>query len=39
MRGGSWENSPRNMRSANRNWVANGLRSNSHGFRVVRSLP
>ena len=41
LRGGSWNNEPRNLRSADRHWNAAGLRhyfSGSVGFRVARTL-
>jgi formylglycine-generating enzyme required for sulfatase activity len=38
VRGGSWYNVPRFLRSANRDWDAAGYRSGSFGFRVGRSL-
>ncbi|MCY4214333.1 MAG: hypothetical protein OXF68_11995 [Gammaproteobacteria bacterium] len=38
MRGGSWNNKPRNLRSANRNRNNPGNRNNNNGFRVARTL-
>ena len=38
LRGGSWLNSPGNLRSANRNWLVTGIRSSSDGFRISRTL-
>jgi formylglycine-generating enzyme required for sulfatase activity len=38
VRGGSWLNQPRFLRSANRNWDAAGNRSYDSGFRVARTL-
>ena len=38
MRGGSWNDSPRNLRSASRLRNTTGYRSNSNGFRVARTL-
>ncbi|HBW32710.1 SUMF1/EgtB/PvdO family nonheme iron enzyme [Nostoc sp. PCC 7120 = FACHB-418] len=35
LRGGSWNNNPRNCRSANRNRNARDNRNNNVGFRVV----
>ncbi|MBH8564090.1 SUMF1/EgtB/PvdO family nonheme iron enzyme [Nostoc sp. CENA67] len=35
LRGGSWNNNPRNCRSANRNYNARDNRNNNVGFRVV----
>ncbi|MGD1929942.1 MAG: SUMF1/EgtB/PvdO family nonheme iron enzyme [Leptolyngbyaceae cyanobacterium] len=35
MRGGSWNNNPRNCRSANRNRNARDNTNNNIGFRVV----
>ncbi|MDP2142808.1 MAG: formylglycine-generating enzyme family protein [Gallionella sp.] len=39
LRGGSWNNSPRNMRSAVRNGYKPELRYSFFGFRIVRKLP
>ena len=38
LRGGSWDDRPRNLRSAYRGWNSSGDRSNDIGFRVVRTL-
>ncbi|MCY4443056.1 MAG: SUMF1/EgtB/PvdO family nonheme iron enzyme [Deltaproteobacteria bacterium] len=38
LRGGSWVNDPRNLRSANRNWFTAGNWSDSIGFRIARTL-
>ena len=38
IRGGSWYISPRDLRSANRNWIVPGNRYNILGFRVARTL-
>ncbi|MDE0330227.1 MAG: SUMF1/EgtB/PvdO family nonheme iron enzyme [Nitrospinae bacterium] len=38
LRGGSWNNKPRNLRSANRDRYGSGIRSSSVGFRVARTL-
>ena len=38
LRGGSWANSPRNLRSASRNWNSTGARTQYAGFRVSRTL-
>ena len=38
VRGGSWINDPRNLRSANREWYETGSRSSRIGFRVARTL-
>jgi formylglycine-generating enzyme required for sulfatase activity len=35
LRGGSWNNNPRNCRAANRNNNAPGNRNNNVGFRVL----
>ena len=35
-RGGSWNNNPRNVRSANRNRNSPGNRNNNLGFRLLR---
>ena len=39
LRGGSWDNIPRAMRSANRGSNDTGLRGDLIGFRVARTLP
>ena len=38
LRGGSWYNNPRYLRSAIRNWYTTGNRNNNAGFRVARTL-
>ena len=38
LRGGSWNDDPRYLRSANRDWLAPGLRNYVSGFRVARTL-
>ena len=38
LRGGSWNNNPRNLRSANRNRNTTGNRNDNNGFRVARTL-
>ena len=38
LRGGSWNNKPRNLRSANRNRNTTDNRNNNNGFRVARTL-
>ena len=38
LRGGSWSNLPRYLRSAYRNWVSSGNRFNDLGFRIARTL-
>ncbi|MBC6414372.1 MAG: formylglycine-generating enzyme family protein [Chromatiales bacterium] len=38
LRGGSWDNNPRDLRSADRAWFVDWLRSFSRGFRVARTL-
>ena len=38
LRGGSWSNGPRNLRSANRSWVTTAFRNVNLGFRVARTL-
>lgn len=38
LRGGSWENEPRDLRSASRIWSRPGSRLNSSGFRVALTL-
>ena len=37
IRGGSWNNNPRNLRSANRNRNDRTNRNNNLGFRLARS--
>ena len=37
-RGGSWVNDPRNLRSANRDWLDAAFRNDNVGFRVARTL-
>jgi formylglycine-generating enzyme required for sulfatase activity len=39
LRGGSWSNDARGVRSANRSWYMPAARSRSLGFRPSRSLP
>lgn len=39
LRGGSWNNAPRNMRSAGRNGYSPELRFSFFGFRLARKLP
>ncbi len=39
VRGGSWNNNPDNLRSANRNRNPTDNRNNNLGFRVARTLP
>ncbi|MEM9216041.1 MAG: SUMF1/EgtB/PvdO family nonheme iron enzyme [Cyanobacteria bacterium P01_F01_bin.150] len=39
LRGGSWNNNPRNCRSANRNRNNADNRNNNFGFRVACSHP
>ena len=39
LRGGSWYNGPRPLRSADRNWSPAVIRFNGNGFRIARSLP
>ncbi|SNT09252.1 MULTISPECIES: SUMF1/EgtB/PvdO family nonheme iron enzyme [unclassified Azospirillum] len=39
IRGGSWGNDPRNLRSACRNWCAPDDRHSNLGFRLARTLP
>ncbi|MHB1117380.1 formylglycine-generating enzyme family protein [Sideroxydans sp.] len=39
LRGGSWNNGPRNVRSAGRNSSVPGKRFSFFGFRVARTLP
>ena len=38
LRGGSWDDLPRFLRSANRNWYTAGFRLDDVGFRVARTL-
>jgi len=38
-RGGSWNNNPSNLRSANRNNNTAGNRNNNIGFRIAQSTP
>ena len=38
VRGGSWNNNPQNLRSANRNRNTTDNRNNNLGFRVGRTL-
>lgn len=38
LRGGSWFNEPRNLRSADRNWNSPSRRDNIIGFRISRTL-
>ena len=38
VRGGSWFNTPRFLRSALRYWLSTGYRSGSRGFRIARTL-
>ena len=38
LRGGSWSNNPRLLRSAYRLWIDSGNRYNNNGFRVARTL-
>ena len=38
LRGGSWSNVPRSLRSANRLWFPAGIRNGLTGFRVARTL-
>ena len=38
LRGGAWNSSPDNLRSANRDWDATGFRVNRNGFRVARGF-
>ena len=37
-RGGSWNDHPRDLRSASRGWGSTGYRSSRNGFRVARTL-
>jgi formylglycine-generating enzyme required for sulfatase activity len=39
LRGGSWNDAPRNLRSANRNAGGTGYQTNVVGFRLARTLP
>jgi formylglycine-generating enzyme required for sulfatase activity len=39
LRGGSWNDVPELLRSANRIWYSTGTRNPNNGFRVARSLP
>ena len=38
LRGGSWNDVPRNLRSADRYWVGSGGRFGDFGFRIARTL-
>ena len=38
LRGGSWFNEPRNLRSANRGWLTSADRGDLNGFRVARTI-
>ena len=38
LRGGSWDDYPWNMRSANRGRDTSGLRFDNFGFRIARTL-
>jgi formylglycine-generating enzyme required for sulfatase activity len=38
LRGGSWDYTPRDMRSANRFWSTSGTRSIFNGFRIARTF-
>jgi formylglycine-generating enzyme required for sulfatase activity len=38
LRGGSWLNSPQDLRSANRDWYASDFRGVITGFRIARAL-
>jgi len=38
MRGGSWNGSPRVLRSAGRTGATGGFRVNNRGFRVARTI-
>jgi len=38
LRGGSWVHDPQYLRSASRDWTAEGYRTNFLGFRVARTL-
>jgi len=37
-RGGSWNNSPRLLRSSNRHWNGADLRNNFIGFRLAQDI-
>jgi formylglycine-generating enzyme len=39
VRGGSWNNNPRNVRAGNRNWNDTGNRNTNTGFRVASTPP
>ncbi len=39
LRGGSWNNNPRNLRAANRNKYSTGNQNYNDGFRIARTLP
>ena len=39
IRGGSWGNTPENLRASNRNWDYTDNRSNVLGFRLVQDIP
>ena len=39
VRGGSWFDSPRNVRAAYRLGYTTGVRNSGFGFRVARTLP
>jgi hypothetical protein len=39
LRGGSWNNTPQNLRSANRNRNAPDNRNNNTGFRIASTAP
>ena len=38
LRGGSWDGRPRNLRSANHDWISTGIRFDYDGFRIARTL-
>lgn len=38
VRGGSWNNNPRNVRTANRNRNNPDNRNNNNGFRIAKTL-
>jgi formylglycine-generating enzyme required for sulfatase activity len=38
LRGGSWNNSPQILRSANRNWITPDDRGDGTGFRIARTF-